>query len=92
MAQKAAGLKHRSQVRSGCRSSHRSGYKSGQVRSGQVRSGHMSGQIDYIFGVFGFINGIDNVNWSLYRDFGRAYKLFTLGTVSCFSEMNIQRF
>ena len=32
MAQKAAGLEHRSQVRSGCRSGHRSG----QVRSGQV--------------------------------------------------------
>ena len=87
-----AGLKHRSQVRSGCRSGHRSGQVRSQVTSGhrsrQVRSGHRSGQreeyfsakeIDYIFGVFGFINGVDNVNWSPYRDFGGRTSYLPLG-------------
>ena len=40
-----AGLKHRSQVRSGCRSGHRSGQVAGQV-TGQVRSQVRSGQVN----------------------------------------------
>ena len=40
----AAGLKHRSQVRSGCRPGHRSGQVAGQVRL-QVRSGQIAGQV-----------------------------------------------
>ena len=39
-----AGLKHRSQVRSGCRSGHTSGQVAGQV-TGQVRSQVRSGQV-----------------------------------------------
>ena len=36
-------------------------------------------EIDYIFGVFGFINGVDNVNWSPYRDFGGRTSYLPLG-------------
>ena len=71
----AAGLKHRSQVRSSCRSGHRSG----QVRSGQKEESFSTKEIDYIFGVSGFINGVDNVNWSPYRDFGGCTSYLTLG-------------
>ena len=58
----------RLQVRSQVTSGHRSGHRS-QV-TGQKEEYFFAKGIDYIFGVFGFINGVDNVNWSPYRDFG----------------------
>ena len=48
----------------------------GQVRSGQEEEYFSAEEIDYIFGVFGFINGVDNVNWSPYRDFGGVQVIY----------------
>ena len=76
---KPAGLKHRSQVRSGHRSGHRS-----QVRP-QVRSlGRIffcQGNWLYFWGIqkFRFIKGVDNVNWPPYRDFGGRTTYLLLG-------------
>ena len=56
-----AGLKYRSGQVAG---QFRSQVRSGQVRPGQKEEYFSAKEIDYIFGVFGFINGVDNVNWS----------------------------
>ena len=50
-----------------------------QVRSGQLEEYFSAKEIDYIFGVFGFINRVDNVNWSPYRDFGGRTSYLPLG-------------
>ena len=79
----AAGLKHRSQV-----TGHRSRQVTGQVNRKNI---FLPRKLTIFLG-YTFIKGVDNVNWPPHRDFGGAYKLFILGTVSCFSEMNIHRF
>ena len=84
-----AGLKHRSQVRSGHRSGHRSGKVTGQV-TGKVRSGQISPIVRtffcqrnwlYFWGIqkLGFINGVDNANWPRYRDFRERTSYLLLG-------------
>ena len=74
----AAGLKHRSQVTSGHRSGHRSGQVTCQVNRKNI---FLPRKLTIIWGIqkFGFIKGVDNVNWPPHRDFGGRTSYLLLG-------------
>ena len=75
-----AGLKHRSQVRSGHRSGHRSGQVTGhrsQV-TGQVNRKNIFLQRKLTI-FLRYFRGLDNVNWPPYRDFGGRTSYLLLG-------------
>ena len=72
----------KTQVTGQIRSSHRSGHRSGQV-TGQVtrKNIFLPRKLTIFLGIqkFGFIKGVDNVNWPPYRDFGGRTSYLLLG-------------